>query len=160
MRQRVLLAMALRGNPELLVGDEPTTALDATIQKRMVSLIQEKINEGGMSGLYITHNLGVARIICNRTYVMYAGTVVETAYTSELLDRPLHPYTRGLMNSIPRLTGKPFKGIDGQVPDYLSPPPGCRFHPRCDQRLTICSKEAPQFFRVEEDRFAACWLYL
>jgi len=159
MRQRVLLAMALRGNPELLVADEPTTALDATVQKRMLFLIQEKIREGRMSGLYITHNLGVARLICNRTYVMYAGMVVEIARTPELLDRPLHPYTIGLVNSIPRLTGKPFKGIDGHVPDYLVPPSGCRFHPRCVQKMDTCSQEAPKLFEVEKDRFVACWRY-
>ncbi len=159
MRQRVLLAMALRGEPRLLVADEPTTALDMTIQKRIVFLIQEKIEEEKLSGLYITHNLGVARIVCNRTYVMYAGTVVETGKTAGLLDRPLHPYTRGLVNSIPKLTGEPFRGIVGRVPDYLSPPAGCRFHPRCDRKTEICSQEAPKLVQVEEDRFVACWLF-
>ena len=159
MRQRVLLAMALRGEPKLLVADEPTTALDATIQKRIVFLIQEKIEEEKLSGLYITHNLGVARIVCGRTYVMYAGTVVETGKTGALLDRPLHPYTRGLVNSIPKLTGEPFRGIVGRVPDYLSPPTGCRFHPRCDRKEEICSEEAPKLIQVEEDRFVACRLF-
>jgi len=159
MRQRVLLALALRGEPRLLVADEPTTALDATIQKRIVLLIQEKIEEENMSGLYITHNLGVARIICNRTYVMYAGTVVESGRTSELLDRPIHPYTRGLVNSIPKLTGESFRGIAGRVPDYLRPPTGCRFHPRCEGNLEICSKEAPALIPVGKDRFVACWLF-
>jgi oligopeptide/dipeptide ABC transporter ATP-binding protein len=159
MRQRVLLAMALRGNPKLLVADEPTTGLDATIQKRMLFLIQEKIDEEELSGLYVTHNLGVARIICNRTFVMYAGTVVESGITPELLERPLHPYTKGLVNSIPRLTGEQFRGIDGQVPDYLAPPSGCRFHPRCDRKLEICSQEAPQLIQTDENRSVACWLY-
>ena len=159
MRLRVLLAMALRGEPRLLVAVEPTTALDTTIQKRIVFLIQEKIEEEKLSGLYITHNLGVARIVCNRTYVMYAGTVVETGKTSGLLDRPLHPYTRGLLNSIPKLTGEPFRGIVGRVPDYLFPPSGCRFHPRCERKVEICPQEAPKLIQVEKDRFVACWLF-
>jgi oligopeptide transport system ATP-binding protein len=159
MRQRVLLAMALRGNPKLLVADEPTTALDATIQKRIINLIQEKINEEKMSGFYVTHNLGVARIIANRTYVMYAGAVVESGHTPELLDHPLHPYTKGLVSAIPRLTKEAFRGIEGQIPDYLEPPSGCRFHPRCNQRLNICSREVPKRFATEKDRWVACWLY-
>lgn len=159
MRQRVLLAMALRGKPKLLVADEPTTGLDATIQKRMLLLIQEKIDEEELSGLYVTHNLGVARIICNRTYVMYAGMVVESGITPDLLERPLHPYTKGLVNSIPRLTGEQFRGIDGQVPDYLAPPSGCRFHPRCDRRMEICSQEAPRLIQTNKNRSVACWLY-
>ena len=90
---------------------------------------------------------------------MYAGTVVETGKTGALLDRPLHPYTRGLVNSIPKLTGEPFRGIVGRVPDYLSPPAGCRFHPRCDRKEEICSEEAPKLIQVEEDRFVACRLF-
>jgi oligopeptide/dipeptide ABC transporter ATP-binding protein len=159
MRQRVLLAMALSGSPRLLVADEPTTALDATIQKRTILLIQEKVQEEKLSGLYITHNLGVARIICDRTYVMYAGTVVESAKTLELLDRPLHPYTQGLVNSIPSLTERPFKGIAGQVPDYLNPPSGCRFHPRCNRGMKVCSLEVPKLRQIEKTRLVACWLY-
>lgn len=159
MNQRVLLAMALCGKPKLLVADEPTTALDTTIQKRTVFLIQEKIEEEKMSGLYITHNLGVARIICNRTYVMYAGTVVESGGTSELLGHPSHPYTKGLVKSIPKLTGEPFEGIAGRFPDYLSPPSGCRFHPRCDQSMEICTHEAPRLIQLESGRSVACWLF-
>jgi len=157
MRQRVLLAMALGGNPKLLVADEPTTALDVTIQKRTLTLIQEKINEEELSGLYVTHNLGVARIICDRTYVMYAGTVVESGPTLELLDHPLHPYTKGLIKAIPRLTGEEFKGIDGQVPDYLTPLSGCRFHQRCNDKMPICSREAPKLIEMENNRLVACW---
>ena len=159
MRQRVLVAIALIGSPRFLVADEPTTALDVTIQKSLLHLLQEKVSEERLSGLYITHNLGVARIICNRTYVMYAGTVVESGRTSEMLDQPLHPYTRGLVNSIPKLTGEPFRGIDGQVPDYLNPPSGCRFHPRCGQRMEICDREVPRSIQIGEDRTVCCWLY-
>jgi oligopeptide/dipeptide ABC transporter ATP-binding protein len=159
MRQRVLLAMALIGSPSLLVADEPTTALDVTIQKSLLHLLQEKVKEERLSGLYITHNLGVARAICQRTYVMYAGSVVENGVTSEMLDQPLHPYTKGLVNSIPKLTGEQFQGIDGQVPDYLNPPPGCRFHPRCDRRMEICFREFPEMTQVKENRSVVCWLY-
>ena len=158
MRQRVLLAMALSGFQKLLVADEPTTALDATTQKRTLHLIREKMEEEKLSGLYITHNLGVARTFCHRTYVMYGGTVVESGPTSELLDAPLHPYTRGLVDSIPRLSGRPFRGIDGQIPDYLNPPPGCRFHPRCESRMEVCGLEAPPLAPAG-NRLVACWLY-
>jgi peptide/nickel transport system ATP-binding protein len=159
MRQRVLLAMALIGKPSLLIGDEPTTALDVTIQKRTLLLVEEKVREEDLSGLYITHNLGVARIICDRTYVMYAGTVVESGPTKELLSDPFHPYTRGLVKSIPRLTNEPFMGINGQVPDYLSPPMGCRFHPRCPQCTNECTKEVPQMVSTHKYRSVACRLF-
>ena len=159
MKQRVLLAMALSGQPKILIADEPTTALDATTQKRTLHLIREKMEEEKLAGLYITHNLGVARTFCHRTYVMYGGTVVESGPTGELLDHPLHPYTKGLVHSIPRLSGRPFKGIDGQIPDYLNPPPGCRFHPRCEARMEVCSQEVPQLVETGEERRAACWLF-
>ena len=159
MKQRVLLAMALSGQPKILIADEPTTALDATTQKRTLHLIREKMEEEKLAGLYITHNLGVARTFCHRTYVMYGGTVVESGPTGELLDHPLHPYTKGLVHSIPRLSGRPFKGIDGQIPDYLNPPPGCRFHPRCEARMEVCSQEVPQLVETGGERRAACWLF-
>jgi oligopeptide/dipeptide ABC transporter ATP-binding protein len=159
MRQRVLIAMALAGNPVLLVADEPTTALDVTIQKAILELLLEKITEEKLSGLYITHDLGVARVICNRTYVMYAGTVVELAETRVLLDNPLHPYTKGLVHSIPKLSGESFEGIPGTVPDYFNPPRGCRFYPRCDKRMEDCDREEPPFRGVQEGHFVACKLF-
>ena len=159
MKQRVLLAMALSGDPRLIVADEPTTALDATTQKRTLALIQEKIHEGHLAGLYITHNLGVARLLCHRTYVMYGGTVVESGPTGILLENPLHPYTRGLVQSIPKLTGGVLRGIEGQVPDYLNPPAGCRFHPRCESRAAKCEEEAPPMLCQGKDRWVACWQY-
>ena len=159
MRQRVLMAMALIGHPTLLVADEPTTALDVTIQKRTLRLLQEKIQEEHLSGIYITHDLGVARTICNRTYVMYAGTVVESGPTKELLDQPLHPYTAGLVRSIPKLTREPYEGIPGQVLDYLNPPDGCRFHPRCSKRLDICQHSTVPSVNIDENRWVACHLF-
>ena len=159
MRQRVLLAMALIGCPQLLIADEPTTALDVTIQKKILSILREKVVEERLSGLYITHNLGVARIICQRTYVMYAGYVVESGPTRDLLDHPHHPYTQGLIRSIPRLTREAFSGIEGHIPDYLIPPPGCRFHPRCPKKMDGCEQAPPEVVEVENGRFVACRLY-
>jgi len=159
MKQRVLLAMALSGQPKILIADEPTTALDATTQKRTLHLIREKMEEEKLAGLYITHNLGVARTFCHRTYVMYGGAVVECGRTAELFDTPIHPYTKGLVGSIPRLSGRPFSGIDGQIPDYLNPPSGCRFHPRCQGRMLVCEQEAPSMVQFGEERRVACWLY-
>jgi oligopeptide/dipeptide ABC transporter ATP-binding protein len=156
MRQRVLLAMALIGKPELLVADEPTTALDVTIQKRILQIIKEKVMEEKLSSLYITHDLGVARSLCDRIYVMYAGTVVESGPSAAMLERPLHPYTRGLIQSVPKLTGEQFDGIAGQVPDYLVLPRGCRFHPRCEERLRECAEEEPEMVEIEEGRFVSC----
>ena len=156
MRQRVLMAMSLIGHPVLMVADEPTTALDVTIQKRTLKLIMDKVAEERLSGLYITHDLGVARMICQRTYVMYAGCVVEAGPTAELLDQPFHPYTQGLVGSIPKLTRERFSGIRGLVPDYLCPPPGCRFHPRCDRCLDICRQETPSMVQVGPDHWLAC----
>ena len=159
MKQRVLLAMALSGQPKILIADEPTTALDATTQKRTLHLIREKMEEEKLAGIYITHNLGVARTFCQRTYVMYGGTVVESGRTADLLDTPCHPYTKGLVDSIPRLSGRPFSGIAGQIPDYLNPPSGCRFHPRCQARMPVCGQEAPSMSQAGEERRVACWLF-
>ncbi len=159
MRQRVLIAMSLVGDPVLLVADEPTTALDVTIQKVILRLLIEKIEEEKLSGLYITHDLGVARAICNRTYVMYAGTVLEIAETAALLDNPLHPYTRGLVNSIPKLSGESYEGIVGSVTDYFNPPRGCRFYPRCDKKLQDCDREGPKLQEVQPGRFVSCKLF-
>ena len=159
MRQRVLIAMALLSDPMMIIADEPTTALDVTIQKVILRLLSEKIEEENLSGLYITHDLGVARAICNRTYVMYAGTIVEVAETSSLLDEPLHPYTKGLIRSIPKLSEESFEGIPGYVPDYYNPGEGCRFSNRCSKKTNDCEKEKPRLLEVSEGRFVACRLY-
>jgi len=158
MRQRVLIAMALSGRPDLIVADEPTTALDVTVQKGILRLLVERAQMSNVSGLYITHNLGLARELCHRTYVMYAGTVVETDRTDALLTDPLHPYTKGLVGAIPKLTGEPYMGIDGQIPDYLDHSSGCRFYPRCSLRQGICRDQQPVLRPLHEMRSVACHL--
>jgi len=156
MRQRVLIAMALVGDAQFLIADEPTTALDVTIQKGILNLLEERIEERGIAILYITHNLGVARRLCARICVMYAGNVVETGPTLELLEDPAHPYTIGLINSVPKLTKESYVGIEGTLPDYLRPPSGCRFHPRCRYAEEICRNTPPSLREVDEHRFVSC----
>lgn len=158
MRQRVLLAMALSGSPQLMIADEPTTALDVTVQKRTIDLLKDLVERERLAGLYITHDLGVAREICARTYVMYAGMTVENGPTGPLLDEPLHPYTRGLVEAIPSLAGGLPRAIAGQVPDYLSPPRGCRFAPRCSEAFERC-RETPARVAQGAGRQVACWLF-
>jgi len=160
MRQRVLIAIALIGQPSVLIADEPTTALDVTIQNAILNLIEEKVKEENLAVLYITHNLGVARRLCSRLYVMYAGTVVETAKTEDLLNSPRHPYTVGLISSIPKLSRDEFKGIDGRITDYIDPPAGCRFQPRCPKSTKVCKLKKPQLVKVGEDHFVACHVFL
>jgi oligopeptide/dipeptide ABC transporter ATP-binding protein len=159
MRQRVLIALSLIGHPELLIADEPTTALDVTIQKGIVELLAEKVREEHLAVLYITHNLGVARKLCQRIYVMYAGTVVESAPTVTLLEQPKHPYTWGLLQAIPRLTQTAFQGIDGRIPDYVRPPTGCRFHPRCPKAMDVCREVKPALIHIDTTHAVACHLY-
>ncbi|MGQ9625688.1 MAG: ABC transporter ATP-binding protein [Anaerolineae bacterium] len=159
MMQRVLIAMALAGDPSLLIADEPGTALDVTTQGQILRLLEERVIGENLAVLYITHNLGVARQLSQRIYVMYGGEVVEMAETQELFRAPQHPYTQGLMASIPKLTGGELKGIDGRVPDYVNPPPGCRFHPRCSHAMPICSQERPPLLPLAEGHLVACHLY-
>ena len=159
MRQRVLIAMSLIGNPVLLVADEPTTALDVTVQKRVLQLLMDRVREKNLSMLYITHNLGVVRQYCDRVYIMYAGNIVESGKTKELLASPKHPYSRGLIQSFPKLTGTEFKGIPGNVPNYLYPPEGCRFHPRCPYAMPVCEVEKPCRVQIDKMYSVACHPY-
>ncbi|GAB4528453.1 MAG: ABC transporter ATP-binding protein [Anaerolineae bacterium] len=159
MRQRVLIAMALAGDPELLIADEPGTALDVTTQEQILQLMKERVEKQNLAVLYITHNLGVARAMTERIYVMYAGEVVEEALTRELFRAPRHPYTQGLMASIPKLTGGEVVGIDGFIPDYVDPPPGCRFEPRCPYAMPECSQGRPSLIPVGPRHRVACFLY-
>jgi len=160
MRQRVCIAMALITARELLIADEPGTSLDVTIQDQILRLLRELVEEKNTSIILITHTLGVVREWTDRVYVMYAGSIVENVKTPDLFSHPLHPYTRGLMAAVPKLTGEGIaEGIKGRIPDYLNPPPGCRFHPRCDRKLPICSRERPSLLKVDDNHEVACFLY-
>lgn len=157
MRQRVLIAMALLSEPRLLIADEPGTALDVTTQAQILKLLRDLVDDRGLALLMITHNLGVVREAADTVYVMYAGSVVEHAPTAELFARPSHPYTRALIDCVPKLSGDAtFRGIDGSLPDYAAPPPGCRFAPRCPLAIAACGRP-PEVKSVGADHHAACW---
>jgi len=160
MRQRVCIAMALVAGGELLIADEPGTSLDVTIEDQILRLLCRLVEDKNVSVIHITHTLGVVRETTNRVYVMYAGNMVEVAATAELYANPLHPYTHGLMEAVPRLTGGGVSdGIPGRIPEYMNPPPGCRFHPRCPRAMDICLREKPTFQTVGDDHEVACFLY-
>lgn len=161
MRQRVMIAIALACRPRLLLADEPTTALDVTIQAQILELIEELKEELQTAVLLITHDLGVVAETCQRVAVMYAGKIVEKAEVFELFDNPLHPYTQALLASLPRLEEEQeeLASIPGNVPDLLNPPPGCRFHPRCPQAFERCQREEPQLKEKEAKHWVACHLY-
>ncbi len=160
MRQRVCIGMALATNPALLIADEPGSSLDVTIQDQVLRLLQTLVDERRTSVILITHTLGVVREMTDRVYVMYAGTIVETAATARLFANPSHPYSRGLLSTVPKLTGRGIAAaIPGRIPDYLHPPSGCRFHPRCAHAMDICRVRKPPFYRVDEGHEAACFLY-
>ena len=161
MRQRVLIAQALSGRPRVLVADEPTTALDVTIQAQILDLIKALISEFGLSMILITHDLGVVATICSRVVVMYAGQVVENATVEELFDHPKHPYTRGLLAAVPH-PGRQvsnLSGIPGSLPNLLAPPAGCRFQERCTLASAQCG-ERPPWVRFSDRHAAACWQYV
>jgi len=160
MRQRVCIGMALSTSPELLIADEPGTSLDVTIQDQVLRLLRTLVEEKNTSVILITHTLGIVRELTDRVYVMYAGNMVEVAATDKLFARPLHPYTQGLISTVPRLTGGGIAGgIPGRIPDYLNPPPGCRFHTRCPHVMDVCRTEKPPAYRVDEGHEVACFLY-
>jgi peptide/nickel transport system ATP-binding protein/oligopeptide transport system ATP-binding protein len=158
MQQRVMIAMALASEPRLLVADEPTTALDVTIQAQILELLLDLKKRLGMSILLITHNLGIVGDMADRVAVMYAGQVVELAPALDLLRRPLHPYTRALMNSVPKLSGglKRLLAIPGTVPSLGNFPPGCRFAPRCPIAKPECSRAVPELLEAEPGRWVRC----
>ena len=158
MQQRVMIAMALASEPKLLVADEPTTALDVTIQAQILDLLSELKRRLGMAILLITHNLGIVGDMADRVAVMYAGQIVELSPARELLRRPLHPYTRALMNSVPKLRGDAdrLSAIPGNVPRIGNFPPGCRFAPRCPIAKPECSEKIPELLEVEPGRFVRC----
>ena len=160
MRQRICIAMSLATATDLLIADEPTTNLDVTIQDQVLRLMKNLVEKRNLSVIFISHALGAIRGTVDRVYVMYAGNTVEVAETKELFSNPLHPYTKGLLESVPKLTGSEFsEGIKGRVPDYINPPTGCRFHPRCDYATGKCKKEKPQFMNIKGHQDVACWYY-
>ena len=160
MRQRVMIAMALVCKPEILIADEPTTALDVTIQAQILDLMNQLKKETGTSILFITHDLGVVAEVCDDVAVMYCGRVVERGDVKTIFANPSHPYTKGLLGSIPRLgdAGKELKSIPGNVPNPKYMPKGCKFEPRCPYASEKCREEEPGFFQIEEGHISRCWL--
>ena len=159
-RQRVMIAMALVCKPEILIADEPTTALDVTIQAQILDLMNQLKKETGTSILFITHDLGVVAEVCDDVAVMYCGRVVERGDVKTIFANPSHPYTKGLLGSIPRLgdAGKELKSIPGNVPNPKYMPKGCKFEPRCPYASEKCREEEPGFFQIEEGHISRCWL--
>jgi peptide/nickel transport system ATP-binding protein len=160
MRQRICIAMALVTPRDLLIADEPGTALDVTIQDQIHRLLTALVKQKGSSLIMITHSLGVARELVDRIYIMYAGNIVEVAETKDLFAKPSHPYTKGLIKCVPKLSGGGVTaGIYGYVPDYINPTKGCRFFPRCPDGKEICEQRKPTMCEVGEEHFVACWKY-
>ena len=161
MKQRVMIAMALAAKPSLLVADEPTTALDVTIQAQILRLMRDLMREVQTSILFITHDLGVIAEIADRVAVMYAGQIVEEANVHDLFSEPLHPYTQGLLASLPRLSDldREIEQLPGSVPDALSPPEGCSFHPRCGHVMNRCLTIPPELVTSRSGHKVACHLY-
>lgn len=161
MRQRVMIAMALACQPQILIADEPTTALDVTIQAQILDLIRDLNQSMNTSVVFITHDLGVVSELCDTVIVMYNGHIVEKAPVADIFREPLHPYTQGLLSAIPRITKerKPLSTIEGMVPNPVERIKGCRFWPRCPKACDRCRKEEPPVFSAEENRQVRCWLY-
>ena len=161
MRQRAMIAMALACKPKLIIADEPTTALDVTIQAQILELMKEIQEESNTSIILITHDLGVVAEMCDYVVVMYAGKIVETGTVQEIFRNPVHPYTQGLLNSVPRLDMDrtvPLVPIIGSPPDLFAPPRGCSFYSRCSRAMRICKDYDPEPEKVGENRTSACWL--
>ena len=158
MRQRVVIAIALACNPRVLLADEPTTALDVTIQDQILKLLLRLQRTMGMSVVLVTHDLGIVAQTCHRVAVMYAGKIVEQADTSTLLSAPRHPYTRGLLDSLPNVAQRTryLRPISGAPPDLAHPPAGCRFHPRCPLATDACMREQPPLIQVGPGHVSAC----
>lgn len=160
MRQRMMIAMALATSPDLLIADEPTTALDVITQAQILTLLKELQRKHNMTIVLITHDLGIVSQLCDEVLVMYAGQGMEHGTTKEILSDPKHPYTRGLLESITRADKeiKRLNSIPGTIPDLVGPPAGCRFHPRCPLAFEKC-REEPTAFPLGKNRFAKCWLF-
>jgi oligopeptide/dipeptide ABC transporter ATP-binding protein len=161
MRQRILIAIAMANDPLLLIADEPTTALDVTIQAQILDLIRRIQKEKEMSLLLISHDLGIVAGLCDRVYVMYAGKIVESGDVFSIFERPLHPYTQGLLRSSLSIAEfrERLEVIEGSVPNLLEPPPGCRFHPRCPSAMPVCKEKEPFLTEPSSAHEVSCWLY-
>ncbi|HUG26648.1 MAG TPA: ABC transporter ATP-binding protein, partial [Gemmatimonadales bacterium] len=161
LRQRVLIALALAGEPDLLVADEPTTALDVTVQAQILELLEELRTRRGMAVLLVTHDLGIVAGRADRVAVMYAGQLVEEGPAERVCQNPAHPYTRGLFRSMPRIDRavQRLESIGGQVPSPSAWPAACRFHPRCPECLARCNAEAPPWETITVGHHASCWLH-
>lgn len=163
MRQRIMIAMSLACNPKLLIADEPTTALDVTIQAQIIELLKELKEKINMSIIFITHDLGVVADICDKIAVMYAGTVVERGSVEEIFYKPQHPYTKGLLKSIPRVDSDEHERlipIEGNPVDLIFPPAGCAFAPRCECCMKICLENVPPVYMENEGHESVCWLHV
>jgi peptide/nickel transport system ATP-binding protein len=160
MRQRVVIAMALALKPDLIIFDEPTTALDVVVQYNIIRKIMELKATMGFSILFITHDLPLMLEVCDRIGIMYAGKLVELSAVEDMKTQARHPYTRGLLQAFPSLLGekKRLSGIPGSVPDLITPPAGCLFYPRCTVGTEICGRESPEFRSDERGHFCACHL--
>jgi len=161
MRQRAMIAMGLANAPQILIADEPTTALDVTVQAQILELLGDLNRELGTAIIMITHNMGVVAGLCSRVIVMYAGRIVEQGPVDTIFENPQHPYTWSLLRSVPRvdaLRHDRLRSIEGIAPDLSRPPSGCRFHPRCPFRIEKCYTDEPELMNVAPDDFAACWV--
>jgi oligopeptide transport system ATP-binding protein len=159
MRQRVMIAMALSGNPKLLIADEPTSALDVTIQAQILEILKDLKNKIGMSIMIITHDLGIVSDIADKVAVMYGGKIAETAPAEEIFKKPNHPYTKGLLNSIPRLNSQEkLSPIEGSPIDLLNPPKGCPFAQRCTYCMKVCLEFMPPYTQISANHYSSCWL--
>jgi len=165
MKQRAVIAVSTLLNPSFLIADEPTSALDVSTQKLLLELLYTLVRKKIVKTLiFISHDIVTLRQICDKMCIMYAGEILEISDTEAIMNRPLHPYTKGLMESVislsPSIRKTTLKGIPGAPPNLLNPPSGCRFHPRCPYAMPVCRKKEPSLRKVEEGRFVACWLHL
>jgi len=160
MRQRAMIAMALACNPELVIADEPGTALDVIVQAQVLKLLVELKKKLKLSMILITHDLSIISETCERAAIMYAGNLAESGSVADIFKEPLHPYTQGLINSFPNIYGPrtEMKPIEGQPPDLFNPPSGCRFHPRCKYAMEVCRKQEPPFLEIGKGHYVACHL--
>ncbi|MCS7111534.1 MAG: ABC transporter ATP-binding protein [Ignisphaera sp.] len=161
MRQRIVIALALMLRPRVVLADEPTTAVDVVVQRGVLQMLLDKQRELKNTLIVVTHDMGVQAMVTNRILIMYAGKGVELGATNDTFENPLHPYTKALIESLPRIGDKTLrKGLAGHPPDLINPPPGCRFHPRCPYAMDVCRREEPPIIEIDKEKFVSCWLYV